>query len=329
MSWRATAYVKKLGADRVTRAEKLLMFVLADQYLDDRKQAHPQSVAELAADALMSERQARRSLRALEQKGLLLTLCRRGREHTNFYRFLDLEGGDTSTPFDAGKPDRPSGFKPPLKSDALAPFDSAKSDITGHKTGHHGSENRTPRVVKSDIAMSAPIRNNRHRDKADETDKNSGPLSLFDFWNARCGPLPRALALTPDRIAKCQARLKAPEFAARFEQAISQAARTPFLLGRNERSWQATFDWMIANDSNILKILEGKYGKPAEAGAAEETSRNGQAGREREWRGWLLWAGSRPLDELRKALDLDLENYPSWARERAQEYLREREARPA
>lgn len=306
MSWRATAYVKKLGPDKVTRAEKLLMFVLADQYLDDRKQAHPQSVAELATDALMSERQARRCLRSLEGKRLLYTLRRPGREHTNFYRFLELENVDTTTPFDSGKPDN-----------------------TGRKRGHHGSGKGTPQVGKADTAMSAPAPRYKEEqtiDKTDRTERNGSPGCLFALWNAHCGSLPHALALTPDRIAKCRARLKSSEFSERFERAVHQAARTPFLLGQNDRSWQATFDWMIKNDSNVLKVLEGKYGKAVEGEGAAQNNGDASAAREREWKGWLIWASAKSLEELRTVLSHDWDSYPAWARLRAQKYIQEREA---
>jgi hypothetical protein len=34
---------------------------------------------------------------------------------------------------------------------------------------------------------------------------------------------------------------------------------TPFLCGSNDRDWKADFDWIIANDGNAGKVLEGKY----------------------------------------------------------------------
>lgn len=43
-------------------------------------------------------------------------------------------------------------------------------------------------------------------------------------------------------------------------QAIEAIAKYPFLLGENKSGWKISFDWIIANDNNYLKILEGKYG---------------------------------------------------------------------
>lgn len=46
-----------------------------------------------------------------------------------------------------------------------------------------------------------------------------------------------------------------------FKDAIKITNDTPFLNGTNEREWVADIDWLIANDTNILKVLENKYGK--------------------------------------------------------------------
>ena len=32
-----------------------------------------------------------------------------------------------------------------------------------------------------------------------------------------------------------------------------------FLTGNNDRKWKADIDWLISNDTNIIKVLEGKY----------------------------------------------------------------------
>ncbi|HYW37938.1 MAG TPA: hypothetical protein VE957_07490 [Terriglobales bacterium] len=44
---------------------------------------------------------------------------------------------------------------------------------------------------------------------------------------------------------------------------MKKAASTLFLLGENDRGWKANFDWLIANDTNCIAVLEGKYdGEP-------------------------------------------------------------------
>ena len=31
------------------------------------------------------------------------------------------------------------------------------------------------------------------------------------------------------------------------------------MTGNNDRKWKADLDWLIKNDTNMLKVLEGKY----------------------------------------------------------------------
>jgi len=44
-----------------------------------------------------------------------------------------------------------------------------------------------------------------------------------------------------------------------WENLFSQMAKTPFLEGQNDRGWVATFDWIIADGNNAIKVLEGNY----------------------------------------------------------------------
>jgi hypothetical protein len=55
-----------------------------------------------------------------------------------------------------------------------------------------------------------------------------------------------------------------------FRAAVRQAAATPFLAGEGARGWRANFDWLIANDTNVRKVVEGVYERgPARASPGE------------------------------------------------------------
>ena len=106
MSWAATAYVKKLTATpdgtKITRSEKMLLFVLADYYNEELKAAWV-SIGELAKHALMSERQTQRLCKALTDHGALVPTRRIDPKHgqlSNWYTLpgLDLTRGDTMSP---------------------------------------------------------------------------------------------------------------------------------------------------------------------------------------------------------------------------------------
>jgi hypothetical protein len=92
----------------------------------------------------------------------------------------------------------------------------------------------------------------------------AGPGRLHEIWEQERGALPAVQAITRDRLSKCATRLRnrggdAEEFLRDFRAAVRKASETPFLLGENERGWRVSFDWFIANDTNYLKVLEGRY----------------------------------------------------------------------
>ena len=46
---------------------------------------------------------------------------------------------------------------------------------------------------------------------------------------------------------------------AHFKSAVTKAARTPKCIGDNADKWQVSFDWLVADENNIAKLLEGAY----------------------------------------------------------------------
>lgn len=90
---------------------------------------------------------------------------------------------------------------------------------------------------------------------------SGGPAQMLALYNANRGGLPEAKALSKDRLRKCQARLRNNNgtFLSEWTKAVERAAVLPFCCGDGGQGWKVTFDWMITNDTNYLKILEGKY----------------------------------------------------------------------
>lgn len=50
-----------------------------------------------------------------------------------------------------------------------------------------------------------------------------------------------------------------------LDEAFRRAQASSFCTGQNDRHWKADFDWLL-NENNLVKVLEGKYDNPAEAG---------------------------------------------------------------
>lgn len=79
-----------------------------------------------------------------------------------------------------------------------------------------------------------------------------------NYWNEKLTP--QILELNDERKAKIKTRCsKDTKFKERFMQAIDIIPKTPFLQGENNRGWKPDFDWLIINDTNYLKVIEGKY----------------------------------------------------------------------
>lgn len=66
------------------------------------------------------------------------------------------------------------------------------------------------------------------------------------------------IKLSDKRKAKLKARID--ELGEdKIIEAIDKIKESSFLRGENDRKWKVDFDWLIANDTNILKVLEDKY----------------------------------------------------------------------
>lgn len=82
------------------------------------------------------------------------------------------------------------------------------------------------------------------------------PLSIK--WNEICVSFPKVVSFSKSRKVKEQARLR-DVGSERLIEAMRRLERSDFCKGTNQRGWTATYDWLIANDANALKVLEGSY----------------------------------------------------------------------
>ncbi|MCE1226504.1 MAG: hypothetical protein LWW87_08475 [Geobacteraceae bacterium] len=118
-------------------------------------------------------------------------------------------------------------------------------------------QNVIPQILRTDSANNPQLYSRKNSKKEDPCHSSSSN-ALFNLWNdtAEGTPLSKVRELSSTRAKKCSARLKERsinEWAAIFRQ----IADTPFLCGA--KGWKATFDWIIANDGNAAKVLEGTY----------------------------------------------------------------------
>lgn len=81
--------------------------------------------------------------------------------------------------------------------------------------------------------------------------------SIKDAYHQHCPSLPSIRTLSEARKKSIKARLNQYSVEDLFE-AFRKAEASDFLKGRNDRNWQADFDW-IMKDANLAKLLDGKY----------------------------------------------------------------------
>ncbi len=154
------------------------------------------------------------------------------------------------------------------------------------------------RVSDRDLSVKRPRRDreasgllqevNNEQEKKDTLGRSApgatvAPRRLLEIWQEEHGPLPAIRFFSHERERKCRARLSSHaeqpgEFLTDFRAAVSKAVRIPFLRGEGERGWKADFDWFVANDTNYLRVLEGKYdgdagGEHGTLGAAGKNNR--------------------------------------------------------
>lgn len=71
--------------------------------------------------------------------------------------------------------------------------------------------------------------------------------------------LPKIANWSSLRKDKLSERLRNPYFQENVLTAIEKMGASSFCNGKNDRQWKATIDFLIANDNNFVKALEGKY----------------------------------------------------------------------
>lgn len=77
-------------------------------------------------------------------------------------------------------------------------------------------------------------------------------------WNAICVNLPKVISLTDKRKKQEKLRLSERPIE-KWKEVLEKLNRSEFCKGNNNTGWKATYDWIISNTDNSLKVLEGKY----------------------------------------------------------------------
>lgn len=86
---------------------------------------------------------------------------------------------------------------------------------------------------------------------------------LQTLWNSTCVSFPKLITMSDKRKNKVQVRVKEmggqEEAFKIFELLFNKMEESNFLRGDSKRGWRASFDWLIDNSNNWVKVYEGTY----------------------------------------------------------------------
>lgn len=190
--------------------------------------------------------------------------------------------------------------RPPLPGSANKAREHGQ-ELSRPQSGPKASEIDSQGYEDGNVPQSAPAM--RAAEPPDEVSSrpDGSPEQLLAIYEAERGPLPAVDRWTADRRRRSRRRLAAGLVPGEFRAAVRRAAVTPFLLGAGERGWRANFDWFVANETNVRKVLEGRYDPPGSRPATGMASEASSAERAAPgiFPGSIARRGDRAAGELR------------------------------
>lgn len=84
---------------------------------------------------------------------------------------------------------------------------------------------------------------------------------IVDLFNSTCKSLSKIQTLSDSRKSKIKVRWSELSSLEKFTELFKKVQSSKFLIGDNPKGWKASFDWLMENDKNWLKVMEGNYNK--------------------------------------------------------------------
>jgi hypothetical protein len=275
-----------LKSSRSRGTTRLVAVAIGDSCKDDGTGAWP-AMHTIAARAGASERTAQRSVGELVQLGELVIDKNAGPKRSNLYtirvgRLLanvvedEAEAARLAAEKLAGVPKRRGD-----KSTRVTELHHVRKGgegcqsvpAEGDKTEPHGDTVTSPDPSygsvldpSGDPSYGARLLTAPPEKAAAETE-SVVPEDLVEAWNTYCVPLGMAAVreLSHTRRARALARIREHPEQTWWNSVFGKIGKSAFLQGRSkprngsEKSFRANFDWLIENDTNALKISEGRY----------------------------------------------------------------------
>ena len=118
--------------------------------------------------------------------------------------------------------------------------------------------------TKTNTETKTNTKTKKERPKPKQSVEKKGAIRLnkkifIDKWNefAVERKLPEIHSITGQREIHLKARISSEDFFS-FDELLKTINEQPWLLGKNDKGWRITFDWII-NAANYTKIMEKNY----------------------------------------------------------------------
>ena len=122
-------------------------------------------------------------------------------------------------------------------------------------------EEESEQPMSNQRATNEQPTNTYNKDNKDNKEEEEGDLvnykKLLNEFHFYCDKLSKVERLSAERKKHVNARIKEFDYDKVIE-VFKKVGKSDFLCGKNDRAWKANFDW-IFNETNFLKIMEGKY----------------------------------------------------------------------
>ncbi len=109
---------------------------------------------------------------------------------------------------------------------------------------------------------------------------------IVDLYHELCPSFSKVMVISENRKKHIKARWEQHKGDIEVFKIIFQKSESSgFMKGDNDRNWKADFDWMM-NETNMAKILEGKYDKLGRASPQNPKNSNTNGGEEVTYENW-------------------------------------------
>lgn len=115
---------------------------------------------------------------------------------------------------------------------------------------------------------------NRNRDTREESEESVPHSQVQETFNRICVSFAKVQKMSNSRKEKLRIRWSEIKTIEAFEEICTKMELSNFLKGDNPRKWRPTIDWLLENDNNWVKIIEGNYDNKQGGKQSEEHSGN-------------------------------------------------------